>query len=65
MPLLHEDMAEAVGVAYPTPAYRKLDQAVVVKQEAQLVISPYGKERSSQQDAVGSSGGSKTNESLT
>ncbi|MCH90365.1 hypothetical protein A2U01_0011280, partial [Trifolium medium] len=31
------------------------DQAVVVKQEAQLVISPYGKERSSQQDAVGSS----------
>ncbi|XP_045814469.1 uncharacterized protein LOC123908012 isoform X8 [Trifolium pratense] len=35
------------------------DQAVVVKLEAQLVISPYGKERSGQQDAVGSSGWSK------
>ncbi|MCI36064.1 hypothetical protein A2U01_0057286, partial [Trifolium medium] len=31
------------------------DQAVMVKQAAQLVISPYGKERSSHQDPVGSS----------
>ncbi|MCI35315.1 hypothetical protein A2U01_0056536, partial [Trifolium medium] len=24
MPLLHEDMAEAAGVAYPSPVYPKL-----------------------------------------